>query len=237
MSLLSVVQDVCEVVGVERLPSVFSNLNIARTQQEMLTCANEAAQSTAYDTRDWTDLIVTTTMTGDGVVTSFPLPADYHRMLVDSNVWTSLSALVPLRFINSYDQWLRRAANSYWDNRGQYIIIGGKLLIQPALANGATATFAYLSKNIINLTSGGRGVEFTADTDSYVLAERLLKLCMIYKWKKNKGSPYAEDMGDYYDALTMKMGHDQPAPILVGSAPMSTQINATVAYPWPLPSP
>ena len=36
MSLLSVVQDVCEVVGVERLPTVFSNLNITRTQQEML---------------------------------------------------------------------------------------------------------------------------------------------------------------------------------------------------------
>ena len=33
--------------------------------------------------------------------------------------------------------------------------------------------------------------------------ERLLKLGMIWQWKANKGSPYAEDMGTYSDALVM----------------------------------
>ena len=33
-----------------------------------------------------------------------------------------------------------------------------------------------------------------------------------------KGSPYAEDMGTYSDALMLAMGHDKPAPIMIGRA-------------------
>jgi hypothetical protein len=39
---------------------------------------------------------------------------------------------------------------------------------------------------------------------------------MIWQWKAQKGSAYAEDMGTYGDALTYAMGHDSPAPIIVG---------------------
>lgn len=237
MSLLSVVQDVCEVVGVERLPTIFGDVVNQRTQQEMLALANEMAQRIAYDSRDWVELITTTTLHGDGVTPSFPLPADYQRLLVDGNVWTSYSALIPLRFIGSYDEWLRRAANNYWDNRGQYILIGGNIMIQPPLAAGATATFAYVRKPIINLAGGGVGVTFTSDADTFILDERTLKLGMIWQWKANKGSPYAEDMGTFSDALAMKMGSNQPAPVLINSYPISNTINASVAYPWPLPSP
>jgi hypothetical protein len=44
----------------------------------------------------------------------------------------------------------------------------------------------------------------------------LLKLGMIWQWKAQKGSPYAEDMGTYGDALTIAMGNDSPSPIIVG---------------------
>jgi DNA-binding IclR family transcriptional regulator len=54
MTLLSVVKDVCAVVGVLVPTSVFSNITTNRTMQEMLALANEMAQRIAYDTRDWT---------------------------------------------------------------------------------------------------------------------------------------------------------------------------------------
>ena len=38
---------------------------------------------------------------------------------------------------------------------------------------------------------------------------------MIWQWKANKGSPYAEDMGTYSDALVMIAGADSPAPIIM----------------------
>ena len=49
-----------------------------------------------------------------------------------------------------------------------------------------------------------------ADGDSFVLDERLLKLGMIWQWKANKGSPYAEDMATYGDALVVHGGARQP---------------------------
>jgi hypothetical protein len=65
----------------------------------------------------------------------------------------------------------------------------------------------------------------------------VLKLGMIWQWKAQKGSPYAEDMGTYGDALTIAMGHDSPAPIIVGRKPISASSTVGVAYPWPVPTP
>src|SRR5258705_2309886 len=105
MTLLSVIKDVCAVVGVQTPTSVFSNITGNRTMQEMLTLANEAAQRIAYDERDWTKFKKTVTFTGDGVTTAFSLPADYKRMLLTSNVWRSQTTLHPMRFGSVTDEW------------------------------------------------------------------------------------------------------------------------------------
>jgi len=88
--------------------------------------------------------------------------------------------------------------------------------IFPALAADESAYFAYLHKNCVRLFSGGVNDVFQNDDDRFALDERVLKLGMIWQWKAQKGSPYAEDMGTYGDALTYAMGHDSPGPIIVG---------------------
>jgi hypothetical protein len=235
MTLLTVVQDVCAAVGVTIPTSVFSNITANRTMQEMLALANEMAQRIAYDTRDWTVLRKTNVFTGDGIKQAFDLPANYKRMLITSNVWRSTSALQPMRFIPDSDEWLRRRANNYTEAWGEWTMQGGQMLIWPVMATGVTASFIYLDKNCVTLKSGGVGDKFVDDGDSFLLDERPFKLGMITFWKAGKGTPYAEDMGTYGDALTIAMGHDQPAPILVGRKPIS--LNTTVAYPWPVPTP
>src|SRR5580765_887087 len=92
MTLLSVVKDVCAVVGVSLPTSVTTNITANRTMQEMLALANEMAQRIAYDTREWTKFKKTCVFTGDGIKTAFDLPANYKRMLLTSNVWRSTSA-------------------------------------------------------------------------------------------------------------------------------------------------
>src|SRR5262245_50215795 len=96
MTLLSVVNDVCAVVGVRRQASIFSDINNQRTQQELLHCANESAQRIAYDTREWGVLkrVVTfdATMATTGEpaplkgAQNFLLPADFKRLLLTTNV-------------------------------------------------------------------------------------------------------------------------------------------------------
>jgi hypothetical protein len=92
--------------------------------------------------------------------------------------------------------------------------------------------FPYLSKNCIGLPAAGAGDAFLNDSDTFFPDERLLKLGMIWQWKANKGSPYAEDLGTYNDALNRVAGADKPAPIIVGRLPISSA--ARVGYPFPI---
>jgi hypothetical protein len=51
---------------------------------------------------------------------------------------------------------------------------------------------------------------------------------MVWQWKANKGTSYAEDMGTYTDALAVAMGHDSPAPIIVGRRPISASARTAI---------
>jgi len=240
MTLLTVVQDVCAAVGVTAPQSVFSSITNNRTMQEMLSLANEMAQRIAYDTRDWTRL------RGYGVhdgaagtaeplgSMSFPLPANFKRLLLTSNVRRSSNPVDPMRFVADQDEWVQRRQRGVADSCGEWILINGKLYVHPAVPIGVTVTYLYVDKNCVNLTGGGRGDSFMNDLDSFALDERVLKLGMIWQWKAQKGSSYAEDLGTYGDALNISMGHDSPAPIIIGRSPISA--HARVAYPWPVPS-
>lgn len=235
MTILSVVKDVCAVVGVTLPQTIFAGITTNRTMQEILSLANEMAQRIAYDTRDWTKLRKDLTFTGNGVQTAFDLPADFKRLLLTANIWRSTSSLTPMMFVPDSDQWLQRRLNNESNAWGEWTMQGGQVIIWPALAIGETARTLYMHKNCVSLDAGGMGDAFANDADAYALDERVLKLGMIWQWKANKGSPYQEDMGSYGDALTYAMGHDSPAPILIGRKPVA--MNATVAYPWPVPTP
>jgi hypothetical protein len=235
MSLLSVVREVCANTGVLMPSSVFANINGNRTMQEMLAHANEIAQRITADTRNWTKLKTLATLTGDGVTTAFDLPENYLRMPFTANVWSSASTQSPLRFVPGEDDWVRRRANNDTSSYGEWTMMGGQMHIFPALAAGTTASFAYISKNSIALGGGGFSDTFMGNDDTFIISERLLRLGMIWQWKASKGSPYAEDMGTYSDALSNASGFDSPAPIIIGRTPIS--VNAQVAYPWPLPTP
>jgi hypothetical protein len=231
MSLLSVANDVCRAVGVHEMTSVINNTLNPRTAGEMLALANEMAQRIAYDTREWTELRRGGAFSGDGVATAFPLPANYKRMLLGSNVWRSTTAAQPMRFIPDLDEWNQRRALGYSDPRGEWIINGGEMHISPVMGTGILASFSYLEKNCITVAGTGQGDRFLNDDDVFRLDERLLKLAMIWQWKAQKGSPYAEDMASYETALARLAGSDTPAPIIVDRLPISS--TARVAFPWP----
>jgi hypothetical protein len=239
MSLLTVVNDVCAVVGVQIEPTVFGAINANRTMQEMLALANEMAQRISGDLRDWTMLKKSATLLGNGVTEAFNLPPDYRRILTAGNLWLSTSTLQPARFVPDTDEWLQRRTANNTNSWGEWTIYGGQVHIWPIMGVNASARFSYLDKNAVESrdTAGSflQNVErFTADTDTFRLPERLLKLGMIWQWKAQKGSPYSEDLGTYQDAMTMAMGSDSPAPILIGRTPISA--NAMVAYPWTVPT-
>lgn len=241
MSILSVVRDVCLAVGVNPPTSMFGASVQPRTQSEILSLANEMAQRIAYDVREWTVLKAINTFTdGNGVtgadgVVRYALPSNYRRMLLTSKVYPSWAPLQPLLFIADSDEWLVRRMSNVPSSWGEWTLIGTDMLIYPPLAVGQSVKFVYLDKNCIKLASGGNGDQFMADGDEFRISERVLKLGMIWQWKANKGSPYAEDMGTYSDALVGVAGSDKPAPIMIDQAPIGSVPQIFIA-PWPLPT-
>jgi hypothetical protein len=235
MTLLSVVQSVCEVVGVDSPTAVFGVLSYDRTMQEMLNLANRMAQRIAYDDRDWSKFYKIVTYTGDGATEAFDFPVDYKRMMTTTQVWRSTSNLSPMRFINDFDDWMKRRSQNLYDPRGEWIRYGDQIHFAPVLSGTETATHGYVHKNCIALASGGFGDSFMSDADRFALDERLLELGMIWQWKADKGAAYQEDLGTYQDALNRIGGADKPAPILIGRVPISATSQAS--YPWPAPTP
>jgi len=240
MSLLSVVKDVCMANGLNPPTSMFGASIQPRTQAELLSLANEMAQRIAYDVREWTALkLVQAFNAADGVANadgsvSFAMPSNFKRMLLTSQVYSSAMPRLPLVFVPDTDDWLARRMGNYLGGWGEWTMIGTDMLVYPAPAAGSTLRFVYLDKNCVRLFGGGYGDVFVNDADEFRIPERILKLGMIWQWKANKGSPYAEDMGTYSDALVMVAGADKPAPVFVDRQPISA--SAQVAYPWPVPT-
>lgn len=217
MTILSVIRQVCPVVGLTVPEAVFSQTD--REWVEMQALANEMAQRIAFDTRDWTALKVLATLTGDGVAEGFNLPSDYKRMLKKAQLWPSASPYAPLVHYPDSDVWLGMEVQSFQSTIGSWTMVGNQILIKPVVTSAATVKFYYLTKNIVADNDGGPKAEFDKDDDVFRLDERLLKLGMIWQWKANKGQSYAEDMANYEDALAMASGADKGSNIIAVGTP------------------
>ena len=242
MTLLRVVQDVCAVVGITQPTSVFSGLTSNRTMQEMLALANEMSQRIAYDTREWSALKAFHNYTvpddPEAFAEVFPVPANFKRLLLTSEIWRYPNVSGgPMRMVSDANEWIYRRMVGRVEHPGEWIRIGQNIHIWPPLVAGEQGVFAYLDKNCVVPAAGGLADHYVADGDTFLIDERLLKLGMIWQWKSQKGSPYAEDMGTYTDALMMAMGADKPAPIIHGRKTIPTNVAAGTSYSGVAPMP
>lgn len=212
MSILSTIQQVCSVIGLPVPTVVFSSTQ--REHIELRDIANEMAQRISLDGHDWTLFKSLATLTGDGVAGSFPFPSDYRRMLKKARLWPSSSPYSTLTHYPDTDTWLGMQVQDFRPTIGGWTIIGDRVYIDPPLPSASTVKFYYLSNLIIKALNGPTKAEFTLDTDTFRLNERVLKLGIIWQWRANKGLPYAEDLATYEDALAMLEGSDKGSNIL-----------------------
>ena len=225
MSLLSVCQSVCKVIGLDVPDAVASSTD--REYVELVAIANEMAARIASG-HDWQKLSSVHTITGDGVTEDFDLPEDFDRMLVKAQVWSS-SLETALSPISDLDRWLELDVQSFDFVINAWTIYGGRMHIKPALGSGVTAKFLYQTNGIV-LTGTAPVSSFSNDDDVFRLDERLLGLGMIWQWRAHKGLPYAEDMATYEAALAREVMRDKGSKMLrIGSVRMPRDVRT--AYP------
>jgi len=205
MTVLTVIQAVCKKIGLDVPSAVYGSTE--REHIELAEMANEVAER-IVEHHDWKRLAVLHKYVGDGTAEKFDLPADYDRMISNGKVWNSrtnnpVSAL-------SLEDWHSRQVRGF-DVYSAYIIIDGKMCIQPVMAVGEETSFFYTKRTCVTGVVNGVSVGshcFTADDDEFALPERLLRLGIIWQWRESKGLAYAEDMQNYEIALAKEVKSD-----------------------------
>jgi len=208
MTVLSTVQSACSVLGLE-IPSVLFT-NTTRTWVEMQNLVNFCAKQ-LLEEYDWQRLKKIATVTGDGTLLAFPLPDDYDRMVKDANLWGPTFTFYPSQQVSDVNTWLQLEVYSPEPWEPRWSLFGGNLNIMPVLEAATELKFFYVSNLIVKSDTTPDQTEFKADTDSFVLDERLLDLCIRYVWKKTKMLDYAAELQDYETALSKAMFKDTGA--------------------------
>lgn len=232
MTVLSAIQTAAPWIGITVPTAIYSATD--RTSVEMQAMANEAAQGICDDF-DWQKLKLLNTITGDGSDEDWTLPTDYARMPKKTRLWPSETPNSPLTQVESEDDWLGLDVQNFDAVTGRWIIYGGELHIKPAIASAATVKHFYISNKIISASGSSTltKTEFTVDTDSFFLGDRILKLAVIWRWKAAKGRPYAEDLENYNAVRDSLAAGDKGSKILrLGSN--RTPSGVTIAYPGEL---
>jgi hypothetical protein len=207
LTILSVIQSVAAKVGIDPVPtSVFSEST--RTAVELKETANECAAQIVRE-NDWNALLAVGEIDGDGLTTQFNLSTlipDFQRLTKNAELWTDSQTYGNLYHIDNINDWLQQENWSIGWTGGAWTLYGGSLYVRAgtnALTEDQTIRFGYISKNYARAASPANTPKdaFTADTDTFVLNERLLKLCMIWNWKSAHGQTYSQEFEDYQNAL------------------------------------
>ena len=94
-------------------------------------------------------------------------------------------------------------------------VMEGNLLIGPTVPTaGETLAWEYVSRNFCQSSGGTGQASWQADTDTGVLDEDLMQKGLVWRFKKDKGFPYAEDMTTYEREKMKLKGQNEGAPDL-----------------------
>lgn len=215
MSLLTVVQYVCGRVNIPVPSTVMGSVTDTQVLQLLRLLeeeGNDLAQRGPWQGITFEATHTTIANEDQGAVTS--IATNGFRGIKNQTFWdrtNKLPVLGPL----SDEEWQAFKGLATTGARYYYRIRGGKLLVNPTPTAGYTWAFEYVSKNWILGDDGTTYKQyFTLDTDTILLPEDLVLMGLRWRWKKEKGLDYAEDMRTYELQIKEQLGRDGGKPII-----------------------
>ena len=225
-TILNIIKEACPHIGLKQPTAVF-----ASTTQEHIELA-ELANDCAHDLMEcyeWEALITLATYTGDGSTIEYSLSSDFDRFPEDMSIWSS-ALETPLTHIVDLNQWLGLEVQSFDFVINAWIKFNEKIHIKPALASGVTAQYYYVSNLVVNPDAGTAATDFSDDSDTFLLSDRLLKHNIIWRWKKKKGLEYAEELATFEELKSRLIAKDKGSRTLTIGQPRFPK-GLQVAYP------
>jgi hypothetical protein len=173
--------------------------------------------------------ITTLAVENQGAIST--LASNGFNYIKNETIWDRSSRL-PIVGPLGGKEWQMRKAAVNTGPRFQYRIRGGNLLVNPIPTAGLSWYFEYLSKNWI-LGADGTSYRqyFQLDTDEVLVPEELVLMGVRWRWKKEKGLEYAEDMRTYEMQVTDALGRDGGKPTLSMDASAYTTYGPGIFIP------
>jgi hypothetical protein len=198
MSLITAINEVADLVSLDRLTAVAgSGADDAKT---MLTLAQQAGEEIAHRV-DWNRLVRAAAV----AATPYTLPEDYHRPVPGAAMVTALGVFV--RPITNTGEWatLSRVGSS----QPYFYRAQGTIDVLPVSA-AVNATLNYVSGHFVMQANGTNfRPAFTTDDDTTVFNEDLLVKNMVWRWKRQKGLDYVDDLAEFEALLASEIKADR----------------------------
>lgn len=206
MSLLQIIQDAADDLGINRPGSVIGSTD--QQVRQLLSLANREGRLLAKR-HPWqalkTEALVTVTSTiTQGSMSTLATGFDY---IIPETVWnrTQNRGVRPL----SAQQWQLEKSAVVTGPYEEFRIRGNVLLMIPAPTSGDVVAFEYISKNWTTDSNGANPSDrWNADTDLTILDEELILLGIKWRWLKAKNLDYAEEFMEYERAVINAMSRD-----------------------------
>lgn len=207
MSLLSIVQNVANTVGVDEPSSVFGSTN--NTSIQMLAIANRSGKMLARR-HPWQRLQKEHTFSTVASTETYSLPSDYDRH-IDNTAWDRTNYRL-MRGSLSPQEWQQRKSGIVSTGINYRFRVRGNLFyLDPIPSSVDSMVFDYISDQWTTDSGGANpSNEWNADTDLTIFPEYLLELDLLWRFKKEKGLEYAEDFRDFETQFEIEKAADTP---------------------------
>lgn len=207
-TLLSIIQNVAVELGFAEPTAAFTSTD--PTIELLIIMANKEGKELARRF-DWQILqkegSFTSTATETQVAAVTTTFSDFGH-IVNGSMWDRTENR-PIRGLLTAAEWQQKKAATAQITIGHYFRIrGGALLMFSNPPSGNSIYFEYISSKWCQSSGGTAQTDWAADTDTTLIDSDLIRLGIIWRYRKSKGFDYGEDFRTYEMALQDLFGPD-----------------------------
>lgn len=224
MTLLQLIQDVADLLGIPRPGAVCGSLDPGARQLLQLANREGRELSSRYGWQALTREASFTTVASEsqGTLASIIGASQSLRYVVNDTLWDRTSG-DPVLGPRAPRTWQGYKAQTFASPYSEYRIRGDELLFIPAPAAGHSVYFEYVSRCWCTDAGGTTYRQaFAADTDLVLLDEEIMRIGLEWRWLQRKGFEYAESFASYERMVADAMARDGTKPILDLGGPVDS---------------
>ena len=208
MTMLSTIQHFCRRTNIT-VPSTVYGTTDSQVLQAMALLeeeGNDLASRGSWQGITLEASLTTAATESQGAMST--IATNGFRYIKNDTIWDRTN-LLPVCGPMDSKSWQATKALVSTGPKYRFRIRGGNLLVTPTPTAGYSWYFEYVSQNWILGADGTTYKQyFTLDTDTILLPETLVMMGLRWRWKKEKGFDYAEDMRTYEMQVKDALGRD-----------------------------